>query len=134
VVCGFIDNDQDYDLVAIGKSSNTVSWYENSLLTPAMDSPSASEETLRLETFPNPAPDVAFVRFCLPQSAAFSVSVYDARGRAVRTLASGSSSAGEYVLRWDGMGHAGTALASGLYFYRVQSGGTTAAAPILLIR
>ncbi|MGH3055511.1 MAG: FlgD immunoglobulin-like domain containing protein, partial [Gaiellaceae bacterium] len=51
--------------------------------------------------------------------------LYDALGRRVRTLASGTHPAGEQTLRWDGSDDAGRAVSSGLYFARFDGAGRT---------
>jgi flagellar hook assembly protein FlgD len=52
-----------------------------------------------------------------------SLRVFDARGRLVRTLVEGYREAGPGSARWDGRDRRGTAVASGVYFYRLTVGG-----------
>ena len=49
--------------------------------------------------------------------------VYDLLGRPVRTLWDGPLPAGNHRLRWDGRNEAGQAVASGIYFARLEAGG-----------
>jgi flagellar hook assembly protein FlgD len=52
------------------------------------------------------------------------VRLYDVHGRLVRTLADDrAASAGEHFIHVDGRSDAGTPLASGVYFYRIEAAG-----------
>jgi len=70
----------------------------------------------------------------LPRAGDLAVTVYNARGQAVRTLASGERSAGAHVLTWDGRDAAGRAAASGVYFVKARSGAETAVSRVLMVR
>ena len=73
----------------------------------------------------NPAPGRVSFRLTLPNEMNVRVALYDASGRRVRTLASGTQPAGEQTLRWDGSDESGRAAASGLYFARFDGNGRT---------
>ena len=65
------------------------------------------------------------MRVTLPSSSDGSllrVAVYDALGRRVRVLASGTCQAGEQALTWDLNTDAGARVRSGVYFVRMQAG------------
>jgi hypothetical protein len=51
------------------------------------------------------------------------IEIYDVKGRVVRTLAAGTISGAEASAIWDGKDNAGKPVASGVYFYRVSTGG-----------
>ena len=82
----------------------------------------------------NPAHGGASLRMTLPVAADVRVTVYDAAGRGVRTLANGAREAGEWTLEWDGRGDAGQALPSGLYFAKLEGAGELRAVRIVLTR
>jgi hypothetical protein len=48
--------------------------------------------------------------------------LFDAAGRSLRVLADGTFDAGEHVARWDGRNERGEAVASAVYFYRLDAG------------
>jgi flagellar basal-body rod modification protein FlgD len=63
----------------------------------------------------------AQIRYRLPEAAAkITVTVLDAQGRAVRSLAGGGAS-GENLVRWDGLDGAGRRMAPGSYQIRVEA-------------
>ncbi|MBN1827476.1 MAG: hypothetical protein JW958_14570 [Candidatus Eisenbacteria bacterium] len=73
------------------------------------------------ENRPNPFNPVTTIHFALPEAAPVRLSVHDAAGRLVRTLADGAFSAGPHALRWDGADRNGRPVASGIYFSRLAS-------------
>ncbi len=57
-----------------------------------------------------------------PTAGTIAVSVLDARGRVVATLAPRTATPGYVMFRWDGSGAAGRPLASGVYYLRASTG------------
>ncbi|MBD3222655.1 hypothetical protein GF314_15580, partial [bacterium] len=74
-----------------------------------------------VRAYPNPANPAATVRFELPRAATVRLTLHDARGRRLRTLASGPHPAGIHEVRLDGRDAAGRALASGIYLTRLAT-------------
>ncbi|HSQ60959.1 MAG TPA: putative Ig domain-containing protein [Acidobacteriota bacterium] len=71
---------------------------------------------------PNPLNPDAVLTFTTEKAGTLRVTLYDAQGRFVRTLADRSSAAaGYHDVRIDGRDARGTRLATGVYFYRVES-------------
>lgn len=84
--------------------------------------------------FPNPFNPQAKLSFVTTKEGALRVSIYDLRGRLVRRLADiADAPAGPHEIRIDGRGTNGEQMASGVYFYRIQtdSGGFTGRFTIL---
>ncbi len=74
------------------------------------------------------------LRFSMAKAGPATVQVYDIAGRLVRTLAEGGQTAGEHSLHWDGKDDAGYNVSSGVYFYRLQTGGEQVSKSLVLIR
>lgn len=87
-----------------------------------------------LDVFPNPAPGAAEIRFGLPRAGAYSLAVYDLRGRRVRLLRQGAGSQPEGILDWHGKDAAGRPLPSGVYLVRLISGDQVISRKVLLSR
>jgi hypothetical protein len=68
------------------------------------------------EAYPNPFNPQARLRFSLPETAPVRLEVFDLMGRRVAVLADGVLPAGAHEVSFDG-----SALASGLYLYRLQT-------------
>ena len=75
------------------------------------------------EAVPNPFNPTTAVAFDLPTQEAVSLCVFDLQGRLVRTLLGGEALAqGRHEAVWDGRDDAGRQVASGTYFFRLESG------------
>ncbi len=84
--------------------------------------------------YPNPFNPMTNVVFELEQSGPVEVGIYDVRGQLVHTLASGVMASGRYEMTWRGQDNAGRALASGVYFCRMQADGNTQTRKLVLAR
>ena len=75
--------------------------------------------------WPNPASHATTLRFALPRAGNARVTVLDAMGRNIRTLADGEQPAGAHSVTWDLRDATNHAAAAGLYFVRLESEGRT---------
>ena len=82
----------------------------------------------------NPARGDAVFRIDLTRSGPVRLAVYDASGRFVREVASGTFAAGEWFRKWDGGDGAGHAAPSGLYFARLDAEGRSIMRKVVLVR
>jgi len=74
------------------------------------------------QNYPNSFNPSTVIRFNLPEQAAVTLTIHDVLGRTVRTLIlERTFAAGSHRLEWNGADDAGNALASGVYFYRLQA-------------
>lgn len=69
---------------------------------------------------PNPFASSTALAFRLPREAQARLTVHDPAGRLTATLTDGLLPAGEHTVAWDGSG-----VAAGVYFYRLETQGTT---------
>lgn len=83
---------------------------------------------------PNPFNPVTTIRYTLPHSGAVLLNVYDATGRRVADITSGSQSAGPHEETWDGRDTLGMPVSSGVYFVRLESAGETRVRKIVLLK
>ena len=86
------------------------------------------------QNFPNPFNPRTRIEFGLDTSSRVSLAVYDAAGRLVRVVASRDYPAGQYAEFWDGKDGNGRAVASGVYFYRLDAGTITQTRKMVLVR
>jgi FlgD Ig-like domain len=84
--------------------------------------------------WPNPARDRARIAFAIPQSGPVSLRLFDLGGGLIRTLIDGSLSAGPHEVQWDGRDQQGRAVNAGIYFYRLQVAGQSAARHVVWVR
>ncbi len=69
------------------------------------------------QNFPNPFNPVTTIEFSVPRSGDVSLIIYNANGREIKRMVDGEMSAGKFTAVWNA-----TELASGIYFYRLQTG------------
>lgn len=84
--------------------------------------------------YPNPFQAQATIAFELARAADGTLTVFDVQGRRVRELRRGFLPAGLHRVLWDGRNEAGLAVASGTYFYRLESEGTRLTRKLVLMR
>ena len=88
-----------------------------------------------ITNFPNPFNPRTTVSFDVPRAAPVRLSVYDVKGRLVRTLVSGKEHApGSYEVIWSGRDDRGRGVSSGLYLCRLQVGEETVSHRLALLK
>ena len=100
-------------------------------------SPAIPDNTALLTNFPNPFNPETWIPYQLAEPAATTITIYDIRGRVVRTLLLGNQPAGFYQSRskaahWDGRNHLGEKVATGVYFYTLKAGDYNATRKLLI--
>jgi len=79
-------------------------------------------ETYELsQNYPNPFNPSTTISFGLPEDGTVSLKVYDIRGHEVITLVQDHFTAGSYQLTWNAVDSRHTPVASGVYFYAIDS-------------
>ena len=79
-----------------------------------------------MPNYPNPFNPETWIPYQLSKSSDVSITIYDARGVVVRRLPLAHQPAGYYIGRsraayWDGRNTLGECVASGIYFYQLQT-------------
>ncbi|MDH3197466.1 MAG: T9SS type A sorting domain-containing protein [Candidatus Krumholzibacteria bacterium] len=84
---------------------------------------------------PNPFNPVTTIRYDLPSASPVTLVIYDVSGRRVRALKGGGvEPAGRRSVIWNGTSDAGTRVASGVYFYRLEAGSYTSTRRMVLLQ
>jgi hypothetical protein len=85
--------------------------------------------------WPNPFTSGTSIAFSLVRGGNAQLSIFDTRGRLVKTLVSASLPAQQHTYTWDGTDACGQVVASGIYFARLNVGNETSEArKVLLIK
>ncbi len=99
------------------------------------ESETTAPVTLQLEqNYPNPFNPSTTIRFNLPQSAPVKLAIVNRLGQTVRLLFDGKIAAGEHVIKWDGRDDDGFSVPSGVYLYRLESGGEVQTRKLILLQ
>jgi C1A family cysteine protease len=100
-----------------------------------VDDATNSVAAVRLDPVrPNPFNPRAGISFALPEAGPVNLSVYDVRGRLVAVRAQGEHQAGPHALTWHGKDEAGNDVGSGVYFLKLEAGGTVATRKMVMVR
>jgi hypothetical protein len=73
------------------------------------------------QNYPNPFNPSTTIGFALPEAANVSVVIYNISGQVLKTLVNNQFEAGYHQVQWDGTNEMGEQVASGFYFYRLES-------------
>lgn len=94
------------------------------------DRPSALPKTYSLsQNYPNPFNPTTIISFALPKAGLTTLRVYDILGRQVSTLVNRTMPAGNHMVAFDA-----SRLASGIYFYRLESGSFSSTRKMILLK
>ena len=97
------------------------------------------DTTALLPNYPNPFNPETWIPYQLANESDVKITIYDTRGMLVRALALGHQSAGYYTGRsravyWDGRNNLGESVASGVYFYRLQTDETSLMRKMVILK
>ena len=73
------------------------------------------------QNYPNPFNSETRISFGIPKTGYLALTIYNTLGQRIRTVFEGYKEPGYYTLSWDGRDDSGSAVASGLYFYGIQT-------------
>jgi hypothetical protein len=99
--------------------------------------PAGSADRLALtitSAFPNPTSGPIELQYRTATASAVEARIIAADGREIRSLVAPDAGAGAHRLTWDGRDDAGHAVASGTYFVKLESNGSTASRRVLVLR
>jgi len=86
------------------------------------------------QNYPNPFNSGTVIDYAVGQGQNVSLQIHNLVGQRVATLVDEFQAAGSYRAQWSGEDSQGRALASGVYFYRLEAGGQTLLKKLLLLR
>jgi hypothetical protein len=70
---------------------------------------------------PNPFNPTTRIAYDMPAAGDVRISVFNVLGQNVKDLVNGYNEAGSYEVIWDGKDNSGSSVASGVYFYRIDT-------------
>ena len=92
-------------------------------------------ETFTLaQNFPNPFNAGTTIRYTLPEQSEVSLTIYNVIGDRVTMLVGEIQSAGQYRIEWDATNATGSAVPSGVYLYRLETGGLVQTNKMILLQ
>ena len=92
------------------------------------------KESFLGDAYPNPFNSTVSIPFTLEKSSTLKISVYDALGQHVNTLANATFSSGFHKLTWNGQNLRGVTVGNGLYFINISTKSQTFRSKVLLLK
>ena len=86
------------------------------------------------QNYPNPFNPRTTIEFAVPQPGQVQVSVYNLMGEKTITLLDEFLPAGNFQTTWDGADDRDRPVASGVYFYRLETNGTITTKKMILLK
>ncbi|MBD3404103.1 T9SS type A sorting domain-containing protein, partial [candidate division GN15 bacterium] len=86
------------------------------------------------QNYPNPFNPTTTIGYALPVGAEVTLTIYNVSGQQVRTFDRGHRAAGRYAIEWDGTADDGSAVATGVYLYKITAGDFTSTRKMLLVK
>lgn len=86
------------------------------------------------QNYPNPVVQGTEISFTAPEPSSVLLQIYDQSGRLVKPLLQQEVAAGTHRARWDGTDRNGRAVVPGVYFYRLQTGGSQTTRQMIVAR
>lgn len=126
-----------FEFEVYGSLSSAASLASNVLIDgpPPLSSDDAAPLSLALSNYPNPFNPQTQVEFTLPKMEAVTLVVYNIAGQKVRTLMLNQiTPAGNHVLPFDGKDDRNQMLPTGVYYYHLTTGESTAIRKMLLMK
>lgn len=82
-----------------------------------------------MQNYPNPFNPTTNIKFSIPQSGFVKLVIFDVAGKQIATLVDGQLNAGNYAYNFDA-----SKIASGVYFYKLETNGFTDVKKMMLIK
>lgn len=95
----------------------------------ANDQPVIAREFALDQNYPNPFNPTTTIEYTVPNDGQVELSIFNLSGQRIATLFSGNATAGAHRVNWDG-----SAIATGMYFYRLQMGNQVLTRKMLLMK
>ncbi|MEO8167212.1 MAG: T9SS type A sorting domain-containing protein [bacterium] len=126
-----LNNDGRKDIVSICYDSYQLLhvWRNDAIVASIPLSSSGPQGFVLFQNYPNPFNPTTEISYQIPQEQFVTLKLYDVAGREVRALVNEILPAGRYTLTVDAR-----ALASGIYFYRIDAGNFSQTKKFVLIR
>ena len=86
------------------------------------------------QNHPNPFNPITTIRYDLPEDGPVSIIIYDLMGREIKTLVKQVSAPGRYSVNWNGTNQWGKQIASGMYFYRMETPGYQSVKKLIFLK
>ncbi len=110
-------------------------FHPDTIWTGVKEVPVGTPETFVLmQNYPNPFNPSTTIRYALPEAARVNLSIYNVLGQRVAELTNEVKNAGYHNVVWNGRNEAGSQVATGVYFYRIEAVPSGGGAPFISLK
>jgi hypothetical protein len=113
--------------------SDVIDWMNNPV-NPVITEADVPKAYKLSQNFPNPFNPSTTIKFDVKERGQVSLRIYNVAGQLVKTLVDGVKDASSYSITWDGTNNHGAKVASGVYFYKMQSKSFNQTKKMVLLR
>ncbi len=99
------------------RSFTTIDWHQ----TDISDVKKNPTEFALSQNYPNPFNPITTISYQLPKASYVRLTLFSSTGQEIRTLVDGNMPAGSHNIQWDALDDTGNNVASGVYFYRIET-------------
>jgi hypothetical protein len=132
------DDEFNAPLDRVELACDCLSWFQHETRCQCCYPPVTAAETPRAyalaQNFPNPFNPVTTIKYDMKEKGLVTVKIFNVAGQLVRTFVSEVKDAGSYAAVWDGKNNLGAEVASGIYFYKMETSGFSATKKMVLLR
>ncbi len=125
-----------FHIKAVGEN-NQSTWSEIFTYPPRQSKPPGNSPPVKLtlrQNHPNPFNASTAIHFDLPKTSTVRLDIYNIKGQLVKSLLDHRLTPNCYTVSWDGTNQRGDEVASGIYFYRLQTKTGTVSKKMILLR
>jgi len=90
--------------------------------------------TKLLSNYPNPFNPVTNIAYSINETGNVTINVYNLKGQLVKSLVNEVIETGDHIVTWNGRDNSNKSVASGVYFYKMQSSNYTATKKMILMK
>jgi len=109
--------------------------YSNTFATSVEEGDSSLPEEFDLhQNYPNPFNPSTTISFSLVRDSQTSIKVFNIQGKQIATLLNEHRKSGNHTITWDGKDKNGREVASGVYYYRLETPFNVATQKMTLLR
>ena len=96
--------------------------------------PFIPEEFALYQNYPNPFNPITTITYDIPEGTIINLTIYDVMGRVVKTLVNEWNEPGRKAVTWNGKDEIGIPSTSGVYIYRINTGGFNEVKKLILLK
>jgi len=124
-----------FDIASLARGGQVFNYRERlGFVTSVNEQSSLPLEYTLLQNYPNPFNPETRIRFQLAKPDRVALKIYNTLGQSVRTLVDEFMPAGSFEVLWDGKDGNGHRMPSGVYLYRIETGGLVQSKKMLMLQ